>query len=103
MSFDKDKITKVIAFFGTFGPHSVTFEKIETFQFKNHYTDKKLSIKKLMEDIKPEVMKKHEIEYRDQSKLISILDLFGLSGFRFKNQGLSVFYSKVLLKYRAVD
>ena len=51
--------------------------KIKEVQFEDPFTDRKLSIDALMEDVKPVATAKFELECRDVSQLISFCGLSG--------------------------
>ena len=60
-----DKITKAMhsSTFSRYHESSVASAKLKTFQFEHLPTERKLSIT-LMENVKPNVMEKHEFEKR---------------------------------------
>ena len=56
------------------------------FLFEGPFTDKKLLINTLMEQVKPIVMEKWNFKYRDMSKLLSFFGYFGLWELRRKDK-----------------
>ena len=51
-----------------------------------------------MEEIKPLVTEKHEFEYRDESNLLALFGIYGLSGFWCKEQSQK--FSKQLVCHK---
>ena len=70
-----DKITITVALFNIFRllwKFSWLY-KNQKFQFEDHSIDKNVSINALMEEFKPTIMKNWEFEYRNLSKLKSLM------------------------------
>ena len=74
-------------------------QKQKKMQKEESSTDRNLSIITLMEEVKPKVMKKSEIEHKEMSKSLSLFGNFVLSIFRRKDQDLSFFHWIVFLKH----
>ena len=62
-----------------------------------------MSIKTLMEEVRPLVLKEVEIETREQSILMSIFGLFGLSRFQCKTHTLNFRAERRCAKNETLD
>ena len=66
------------------------------------FVSKKLMFEIMMEEIKPIVAEKHEIEYRNVYELLAIFEASAVSGFQEKEQKRLFFNRMAFLKYRAI-